>query len=260
MAKESFDVLVIGGGPGGYVAAIRAAQLGKKTALVERENLGGVCLNWGCIPTKSLLRNAEILRNMSHAAHFGIKISGYSADYASAQERSRGVSAKLVSGIEFLMKKNKITVYRDSAKFIGPKEVELEKSGDRIAAQNVILATGSMPFRLPFLDYAKDNILDSKKALQLKTAPKSILVIGAGAIGMEFATIFKAYGANVHIVEMLPRILPNEDEAISVFVHKEFAKKGFDLHTGAKVLGVVNDGIKAAATLEKDSRLFTVEA
>jgi dihydrolipoamide dehydrogenase len=259
MAKELFDVLVIGGGPGGYVAAIRCAQLGKKTALVERESLGGVCLNWGCIPTKSLLRNAEILNNIAHAVDFGIHVDGYAADYAKAQERSRQVSARLVSGIEFLMKKNKITVYRDSARFVGPKEVELEKSRTRVAAQSVIIAAGSAPFCLPFLDYSKENVLDSKKALQLKTVPKSILIIGAGAIGMEFATVFKAYGADVHIVEMLPRILPNEDEAISAFINKVFVKKGFEVHTGTKVLAVGNDGKKATATLEKDGKRFVIE-
>ena len=260
MAFKNFDVFVIGGGPGGYVSAIKAAILGKSVALAERENLGGVCLNWGCIPTKSLLRNAEVAETFAHAADFGIKIDGYSADYANAQERSRAVSARLVSGVEYLMKKNKITVFKEGAKFISAKEVELEKSKERLSAKNVIIATGSEPFRLPFLDYTKDNVLDSKKALQLKRAPKSILIIGAGAIGMEFATIFKAYGSLVHIVEMLPRILPNEDEAISVFMHKEFAKKGFYLHAGTKLIRIDNDGLKSVATLEKDGKQFSIES
>ncbi len=260
MATENFEVLVIGGGPGGYVAAIRSAQMGKKTALVEKENLGGVCLNWGCIPTKSLLRNAEILSNVARAADFGIQINGYSVDYAAAQGRSRAVSARLVSGIEFLMKKNKIAVYKDRARFVGSREVELEKSKSRIKAQSVIIAAGSVPFRLPFLDYSKENVLDSKKALQLKTVPKSILIIGAGAIGMEFATIFHAYGAKVHIVEMLPRILPNEDETVSAFAYKEFSKNGLGLDVGTKVLGVENDGKMAAVALEKDGKQFAIEA
>jgi dihydrolipoamide dehydrogenase len=259
MADKNFDVLVIGGGPGGYVAAIRAAQTGKSVALAEKENLGGVCLNWGCIPTKSLLRNAEVVRTFAHAADFGIKVDGFSADYAAAQERSRAVSKRLVNGIEYLMKKNKITVFKDTAKFTGPKEVTLEKSKERVSAQNIIVATGSVPFRLPFLNYSMENVLDSKKALQLTKAPESILIIGAGAIGMEFATVFRAYGAKVVVVEMLPRILPGEDEEISGFMYKELIKKGFELHVGTKVVKIENDGKVAKATLEKDGKQFAVE-
>ncbi len=260
MAGRSFDVIVAGGGPGGYVAAIKAAQLGKSVAIAEKENLGGVCLNWGCIPTKSLLRNAEVVRTFAQAADFGIKMDGFTADYAAAQERSRAVSKRLVNGIEYLMKKNKITVFKDAAKFSGPKEMELYAAKERITAQNIIIATGSVPYKLPFLDYSLENVLDSKKALKLIKAPGSILIIGAGAIGMEFATVFRAYGTKVHIVEMLPRILPNEDEEISRFVHKEFIKKGFELHAGTKVLSVVNDGKTAKTTLKKDGEPFTIES
>ena len=260
MAENIFDVLVIGGGPGGYVAAIKAALNGKTVAIAERESLGGVCLNWGCIPTKSLLRNAEAVNTFAHAADFGINLNGFSADYAAAQERSREVSKRLVSGVEYLMRKNKIKVFKDSARFLSSKQVELEKTKERITAKNVIIATGSVPYRLPFLDYSKENVLDSKKALQLKKAPKSIMIIGAGAIGMEFATVFQAYGSKVHIVEMLPRILPNEDEAISAFVHKEFTKKGFDVHAGTTVVKIQNDGKKASAALDKDGKQFVIES
>ncbi len=260
MSDHSFDVLVVGGGPGGYVAAIKAAMLGKKVALAEKENLGGVCLNWGCIPTKSLLRNAEVLRTFADAAAFGVKVEHFSADYANAQERSRAVSARLVSGVEYLMKKNRITVFKEQATFISSKEVLLQNSKKRISARNVIIAAGSLPARLPFLDYTLPNVLDSKKALQIKKVPKSILIIGAGAIGMEFATVFHAYGSKVNIVEMLPRVLPNEDEEISAFVHKEFTKKEFGIHTGAKILRVENDGKTVAAKIEKDGKTFVVKA
>ena len=194
----SYDVIVIGGGPGGYVAAIKAATSGRKTALVEKEHLGGVCLNWGCIPTKSLLRNAEIMRGLSEGEKFGFSTGKIKTDYAAAQKRSREVSARLVNGIEYLMKKNKITVYRDSASFTGKKELSLEASGEKLAAKNIIIATGSKPFALPMLDYSMPNVLDSKKALQVTHAPKSIIIIGAGAIGMEFATVFRSYGTDVH--------------------------------------------------------------
>lgn len=258
MAEQDFDVLVIGGGPGGYVAAIKAAQQKKRVALVEKESLGGVCLNWGCIPAKSLLRNAEVLRTVSRAGAFGIKADGIEADYANAQARSRAVSARLVSGVEYLMKKNGITVLKDAARFVSPAEVELAMTKKRITAKNVIIATGSVPFRLPFLDYSMPNVLDSKKALQLKKAPGSILIIGAGAIGMEFATVFRAYGAQVHIVEMLPRVLPNEDEEISALVHREFRKQGFELYPGAKVPATDNDGKTVRVRIEKDGKAFEI--
>ena len=164
----NYDVIVIGGGPGGYVAAIKAALAGKKTAVVEKDNLGGVCLNWGCIPTKSLLRNAELVRDLGEGERFGFSVKDVRADYGKAYERSRQVSARLVKGIEYLMKKNKITVYKDTASFAGKKELLLEKSKERLTAKNIIIATGSKPFALPILDYGKPNVLDSKKALQLE--------------------------------------------------------------------------------------------
>lgn len=255
----NYDVIVIGGGPGGYVAAIKAALAGKKTAIVEKENLGGVCLNWGCIPTKSLLRNAEVVRDLSEGEKFGFCVGDIKADYAAAQKRSREVSARLVKGIEYLMKKNSIKVYRDSARFTGKKELTLA-GGEKLGAKNIIIATGSKPFALPMLDYSKANVLDSKKALQLTKAPKSIMIIGAGAIGMEFATVFRSYGAQVHIVEMLPRVLPSEDEEISALVYKEFTKKGFDVHVGTKLVSVKNDGKTVAANFEKDGKTFCIES
>ena len=256
----SYDVIVIGGGPGGYVAAIKAATSGRKTALVEKEHLGGVCLNWGCIPTKSLLRNAEIMRGLSEGEKFGFSTGKIKTDYAAAQKRSREVSARLVNGIEYLMKKNKITVYRDSASFTGKKELSLEASGEKLAAKNIIIATGSKPFALPMLDYSMPNVLDSKKALQVTHAPKSIIIIGAGAIGMEFATVFRSYGTDVHIIEMLPRVLPNEDAEISALVGKEFRKKGFDVHTGTNLAKVKNDGKTVCACFEKNGKTFELQS
>lgn len=255
----SYDVIVIGGGPGGYVAAIKAALGGRKTALVEKEHLGGVCLNWGCIPTKSLLRNAEIVRGLSEGERFGFSVGEIKADYAAAQKRSREVSARLVRGIEYLMKKNKITVYKESARFTGAKELTLAPSGGKLAAENIIIATGSKPFALPMLDYSLDNVLDSKKALQMTRIPKSIIIIGAGAIGMEFATVFRSYGAEVHIVEMLSRVLPNEDAEVSALVEKEFRKRGFDVHTGTRLTGAANDGKTVKAQFEKDGKPFAIE-
>ena len=256
----SYDVIVLGGGPGGYVAAIKAAVSGKKTALVEKENLGGVCLNWGCIPTKSLLRNAEIVRDLSEGDKFGFSVGEVRTDYAAAQKRSREVSARLVKGIEYLMKKNKITVYWDSASFSGKKELSLAASGEKLTAENIIIAAGSKPFALPMLDYSMPNVLDSKKALQVTQVPESIIIIGAGAIGMEFATVFRSYGAEVHIVEMLPRVLPNEDAEVSALVEKEFRKKGFDVHTGTKLTGVKNDGKTVRAQFEKDGKMFELQS
>ena len=257
---ESYDVIVIGGGPGGYVAAIKAALQGKKTAIVEKEHLGGVCLNWGCIPTKSLLRNAEVVRGLSEGKKFGFSVGEIKTDYAAAQKRSREVSARLVKGIEYLMKKNKITVYRESACFTSGKELTLSPSGKKLTAKNIIIATGSKPFALPMLDYSLANVLDSKKALQITKVPKSIIIIGAGAIGMEFATVFHSYGAEVHLVEMLPRVLPNEDTETSAFAEKELKKRGFDIHTGTKLVSVENDGKKVKATLEKNGKNFVLES
>ena len=254
---EKFDVLVIGGGPGGYVAAITSALNGKKTAIVEKEELGGVCLNWGCIPTKALLRNAEVVRLASEGEKYGFSAGAITADYAKAQERSRAVSARLVGGVNYLMKKNSITVIRGEAKFISQKTVEV--GGKRIEAENIIIAAGSRPFRLPMLDYSMANVLDSKKALQLKKAPKSIVIIGAGAIGMEFATVFNSYGSKVTVVEMLNAVLPNEDAEVSAAVEQEYKKRGIETLTGTKVTKVENDGKKARAKVENKNGTSVIE-
>ena len=248
---KKVDVLVIGGGPGGYVAAIKAAQLGKKTAIVEKEHLGGTCLNWGCIPTKSLLRNAEVISHLFEGKEFGFSLDegSISVDYAKAQKRSRKVSDKLVHGIDYLMKKNHIEVLRDEAVFTAPKTVSLKKMGETVQASNIIIAAGARPNRLPGMDFCSSYVLDSKKALQLTKAPKSVVVIGAGAIGMEFATVWRAYGAEVTVVEMLPRVLPNEDHDVSKEAHKGYNKNGIKILTQAKVSKVVTLGAKTEVTV-----------
>lgn len=254
---DQFDVLVIGGGPGGYVAAIQSALFGKKTAIVEKDNLGGVCLNWGCIPTKSLLRNAEIIRYLSKGDFFGFTIENTKVNYKKAYERSRKVSEKLVGGIGYLLKKNNITVVKGEAKFTGAKEIMVE--GKKLTAKNIIIAAGSRPFPLPMLDYSQSNILNSKGALQLMEVPESIAIIGAGAIGMEFATIFSSYGAKVTVIEMMDRVLPNEDKDVSVLVEKEFKKQGIEVMTATKVTKVDNDGKLAKVTVEKVGKSSVLE-
>lgn len=248
---KKYEVLVIGGGPGGYVAAIKAAQLGKKTAVVEKDNLGGTCLNWGCIPTKSLLRNAEVISHLVEGEEYGFSLDTDSirADYAKAQTRSRKVSDKLVNGIGCLMKKNGIEVIQGEAVFTAPKLVRLKKSGETIQADNIIIAAGARPNMLSDIDSASPYVLDSKKALQLTKAPKSVVVIGAGAIGMEFATVWRAYGAEVTVVEMLPHALPNEDEDVSKEARKGYEKNGITILTQAKVSKVVTNGAKTKVTV-----------
>jgi dihydrolipoamide dehydrogenase len=236
MAEAQYDIIVVGGGPGGYVAAIRAAQLGMKTALVERDALGGVCLNWGCIPTKSLLKNAEVARNLADAKTWGIKIEGtYTLDYGKAHERSRQVSQRLVRGVGFLMKKNKIDVYMDTAVLRAGSVVELQGGGQKLSGKNIIIATGARPRTIPGLELDGVNVITSREALDLKTVPNPIVVVGASAIGCEFATVYHSYGADVTVLEALPHLLPKEDEKVSVTVEKSFQKQGIKFKTGAMV-------------------------
>ena len=223
----SYDVIVLGGGPGGYVAAIRAAQLGQKVAVVEREALGGVCLNWGCIPTKSLLRNAELASILTgEAKEFGFSFDNLKLDYAVAHKRSRQVSDRLVRGIGFLFKKNNITQIAGTGKLIGPKQIKVEPSGQTLEGKKIIIATGARPRSLPGMVVDGQKIITSRQALELTTAPKRLVVVGAGAIGMEFAYVFRAYGAAVTVIEMLPHVLPLEDDETAAEVAKAFKKQG----------------------------------
>ncbi len=254
MADHSFDILVIGGGPGGYVAAIRAAQLGKKTALVEREHLGGICLNWGCIPTKALLRSADVYRTFKHADAYGLAAQGISFDLAKIVKRSRGVAAQLNAGVKGLLKKNKVTVFDGHAKLLGKGKVSVEKDGkvsDTIAAPHIILATGARARVLPGMEPDGKLVWTYKEALVPDSMPKSLLVVGSGAIGIEFASFFNALGADVTVVEVMDQVLPVEDEEISAFARKSFEKQGMKILTGATVKKLDRSATNVKVTVEQ---------
>ena len=268
MTDHTVDLVVVGSGPGGYVAAIRAAQLGMKTAIVERDALGGVCLNWGCIPTKALLRTSEVYTNMKHAEEFGLTADNISFDIEKVVKRSRKVAGKLSGGIGYLMKKNKITVIEGDAtlaKGSGAPLVKVKtKAGeDTVKAKHVILATGARARTIPQAGLEPDGkfVWTAKEAMVPDIMPKSLLVIGSGAIGIEFASFYNALGADVTIVEMLDRILPVEDKEISSFADKAFQKQGMKIMTGAQVEILDTSGKLAKATIKtKDGKSETVEA
>jgi dihydrolipoyl dehydrogenase len=249
--ETNFDILIIGAGPGGYVAAIRAAQLGFKTAIVEREHLGGICLNWGCIPTKALLRTAEIYRYMQHAKEFGLSAEKIGFDAAAIVARSRAVAKRLVDGVGFLMKKHKITVIDGTALLSKPGEVKVEGKGAGIyTAKHVIVATGARPRVLPGIEPDKELIWTYFEAMVPKAIPKSLIVIGSGAIGIEFASFFRTLGSEVTVVEVLPQILPAEDEEIALAARKRFEKQGIKILTGTKVTAVEKKKDQVIATVE----------
>ncbi|WP_149142047.1 dihydrolipoyl dehydrogenase [Gemmobacter caeruleus] len=231
MAAKTFDVIVIGAGPGGYVAAIRAAQLGKSVAIVEREHLGGICLNWGCIPTKALLRSAEVFHLMHRAKDFGLKADGIGYDLDAVVARSRGVAKQLSGGIGHLMKKNKVTVFMGAATLPakGKVTVTTDKGVEELTAPAIILATGARARELPGLEADGDLVWTYKHALQPKRMPKKLLVIGSGAIGIEFASFFNTLGADVTVCEVMDRVLPVEDAEISAFAKKAFVKQGMKI-------------------------------
>ncbi|MDQ3388309.1 MAG: dihydrolipoyl dehydrogenase [Gemmatimonadota bacterium] len=260
MADTSFDIVVIGAGPGGYVAAIKAAQLGYRTACVEEEFLGGVCLNIGCIPTKALLESAAMISHLGHAKEFGIEVGEIRTDFAQAVKRSRQVSERLVKGIGFLFKKNKITHVEGRGRLAGKGQVEVVGKGGKkqtLQAKHIILATGSRPRDLPFLKIDHDRVWDSTDALMAKEAPKTLAVVGAGAIGCEFADVYAAFGTKVTIVEALDRILPLEDRDCSTVVEKSYRKRGMDVHTGAKLekAEVGKSGVKLTVKTGKGETL-----
>lgn len=245
MADTNYDLIVLGSGPGGYVAAIRAAQLGLKTAIVERENLGGICLNWGCIPTKALLRSAEIYHYMQHAGDYGLIAQQISADIDAVVKRSRGVAKQLSQGVAFLMKKHKITVHMGEGKLTAPGKLEVkgEKGAETLTAKNIIVATGARARDLPFAPADGKRIWTYRHALVPPEMPKKLLVIGSGAIGIEFASFYSDMGAEVTVVEMLDRLVPVEDADVSAFLEKQLKKQGMTIHTGAGV-----EELKATAT------------
>jgi dihydrolipoamide dehydrogenase len=246
---DTYDLIVLGSGPGGYVAAIRASQLGLKVAIVEREKLGGICLNWGCIPTKALLRTSEINHYLTHASAYGLSAEKVSFDLARIVERSRKVAGQLNAGVKGLMKKNKIAVVEGEGALAGKGKLVVTKDGKttELQAKHILIATGARARDLPFAKADGDRIWTYRHAMVPKVMPTRLLVIGSGAIGVEFASFYSDMGAEVTIVEMLDRILPVEDEEVSAFVHKALAKQGMKLHvsSGVDQLEAGPDGVKA---------------
>lgn len=259
--SESFDVIVIGSGPGGYVCAIRCAQLGMKTAIVERENLGGICLNWGCIPTKALLRSSEIWHLVHRLNEFGFSASDLKFDLAKIVERSRKVAGQLSNGVRTLMRKNKITVIDGSAKLTGNKGISVTKDGRTSAydAKNLVLATGARAREFKGLEADGKLIWTYRHAMLPKTFPRSLLVVGSGAIGIEFASFYRTLGAEVTVVELLDRILPVEDEEVSAFADKAFRKQGMTIQTATTVEKLTKSDNSVTAVLKaKDGSTSTV--
>ena len=261
MGEQSFDVVVIGAGPGGYVAAIRAAQLGKKVCIVERENLGGICLNWGCIPTKALLRSAEVFYLMQRAGDFGLSAGKIAFDLDAVVKRSRGVAGQLSGGIGHLMKKNKISVVMGQATILaaGTVSVKTDKGSETLKAKDIILATGARARELPGLEADGDLVWTYRHALAPKRMPKNLLVIGSGAIGIEFASFFNTLGAKTTVVEVMDRVLPVEDAEVSAFAKKQFTKQGMVIKEKTTVTKLDRGNGKVVAHLEAGGKTETAE-
>ncbi len=258
MAEQAFDLVVLGGGPGGYVAAIRAAQLGMKTAVVEREHLGGICLNWGCIPTKALLRTSELNHLLHHLPEFGFEAVTPKFDIGKVVKRSRSVAKQLSSGVGHLLRKNKVAAFDGSGKLAGPHTVAVSKDGKDVVtlkAPHIILATGARARQLPGIEADGKLIWTYREAMVPTSFPKSILVIGSGAIGIEFASFYLNMGAQVTVVEVLPRILAVEDEEIAAFAHKAFEKQGMKIITAAAVKSVSKSADSVTVKIEADGKL-----
>src|SRR3954452_2990580 len=271
MADTNFDIIIIGSGPGDYVTAIRAAQLGFSTEIVERDFLGGICSNWGCIPTKALLRSAEIYHYMQHAKDYGLKADNIGFDPAAIIKRSRGVAGRMNSGVAYLMKKNKVTVIWGEATIDAPGKISVKASKaaapkDTVGpgsyqAKHIIVATGARPRVLPGLEPDKKLVWTYFEAMNPDKMPKSLLVVGSGAIGIEFASFYRTMGAEVTVVEVLPQILPVEDAEIAAFARKSFEKQGIKIITGAKVTKLDKKGDSVTATIDdgKATQSLTVE-
>jgi len=259
MVDQAFDLIVVGGGPGGYVAAIRAAQLGMKAAVVEREHLGGICLNWGCIPTKALLRSSEIYHLLHRLDDFGFSAKDISFDAGKVVARSRAVAKQLSNGVAYLLRKNKVTVFDGHGRLAGKGRLAVTKDGNpvaELAAEHIVLATGARARSLPGLDPDGEQVWTYKEAMVPPTVPKSLLVIGSGAIGIEFASFYHDMGAEVTVVEVLDRVLPVEDEEISAFARKSFEKQGIKIHTAATVAAIERGGEGVTARIEADGKGF----
>jgi len=261
MTTKTFDIIIIGAGPGGYVAAIRGAQLGLDVAIVERENLGGICLNWGCIPTKALLRSAEVFHLMGRAKEFGLSAGKIDFDLAAVVKRSRGVAGQLSAGVKHLLKKNKVTVIMGSARLSAPGKVAI--SGDsgtqELTAKSIVIATGARARELPGLEADGDLVWSYRHALNPPHMPKKLLVIGSGAIGIEFASFFNTLGADTTVVEVMDRVLPVEDAEISKFARKQFEKQGMKIREKSTVKKLDRGKGKVIAHMEKDGKTETHE-
>lgn len=248
-----YDLIVIGSGPGGYVAAIRASQLGMKTAVIEREALGGICLNWGCIPTKALLKSAEVMDKIAHAQDYGIEVKDYSHDFSAVVQRSRNVANGMSNGIKFLFKKNKVDAIMGTAKLLPGKSIEVTDADgkrDIYTAKNIILATGARSRALPSMPIDGKKIIGYREAMTLPEQPKSMIIVGSGAIGMEFAYFYQSMGTEVTVVEFMPNILPREDEDVSKAMARSFKKRKVKIMTSSEVTGVDTSGKGVVATVK----------
>ena len=259
MAND-YDVVVIGAGPGGYVSAIRCAQLGMKAAIVERDALGGVCLNWGCIPSKALLKNAEVLSYVRRGEEFGLRFDNFHADFSAAIDRSRRVVDRNVRGVAYLLRKNNIDHIAGEASIVSPGTVEVSPQGDRINARNIIIATGARPRSIPSLPVDGERVITSRESIVLRDLPESIVIVGGGAIGVEFAYVYRMYGVEVTVVELLPRLVPNEDEEISRQLERSLSRQGINIMTGAGVSGVTPSGGGVSVSVSQNGIEHTVEA
>jgi len=250
---EKFDVVIIGGGPGGYVAAIRASQLGFKTALIEKDRVGGICLNWGCIPTKALLKSAELYNLMKRADEFGLKLENLAFDFKKVIQRSRQVAERLTRGVEFLLKKNNVTKISGEGFILKQNVVGVKGDKDEmeIESSNIIIATGARPREIPGIKVDGKFIITSKEAMLLEEPPKSMIIIGAGAIGVEFAYFYNSFGTKITLIEMMPSILPNEDKEITDILAKSFQKSGIEILTETKVISAVQEDNSAVVKIER---------
>ena len=256
---SDYDLIVIGAGPGGYVAAIRAGQLGMKTAIVEREALGGVCLNWGCIPSKALLKNAEVVSYFHRAQEFGLKFDNFEADYSIAVERSRKVVDRNTRGVAFLLRKNNVDHIEGTGTIKRQGVVEVSPEGRELNAKNIVIATGARPRSIPPLPIDGEKVITSRESIVQTQLPSSIAIVGGGAIGVEFAYIYKMYGVDVTVVELLPRLIPNEDEEISPLLERAFSRMEINVMTGTGVTGVDTSAGGAKLSVEKDGVTQTLD-
>lgn len=259
----AYDVLVLGSGPGGYPAAIRASQLGFKVAIIEKENLGGICLNWGCIPTKALLKSAQVYESMKHSKDYGLEVTEVKANFEAIIKRSRGVADKMSKGVQFLMRKNKIDVIMGYGKVKGKGQIEVTGADGKVQVvegKYIVIATGARSRQLPSLPIDGKKIIGYREAMSLATQPKSMIVVGSGAIGVEFAEFYNTLGTKVTIVEFLPRIVPVEDEEVSKELEKQFKRQGITVYTGSEVVSADVSGAGVKAKVKTGAGEITLEA